>query len=327
MLFRSSLSVSLSLPVSLSISLSLSLFQSLSISLSISLRLILYPSIFFFTKTFLLHAESFSFVIHQFLLFFLLLSHYSFQLSFPSFPSSFCISLLILFPLLFLPSISHLTLYTPSNLSSLASFFLSFIIFIVIFFPDLFPDSSTSSFSYHFSSFSLLFLCLYPLLFLFLFISHFPLPIPFYPIRPVPSHSIPFVPSRPIRPVPSHSIPSCPHFVPFPPRPIPFYTAQHTRVQLPSSLDSLLSNGRWGVCGFPAGNHDPLKDFHTQGFLALKCLTEFFKRYQEEGSQLGVEFAQKRARHCTLPQVIIYDFLTGRKIIFLFFDEILLIIY
>ena len=137
------------------------------------------------------------------------------------------------------------------------------------------------------------------------------------PSHPILSHSS--------RPVPF--TPSCPHFVPFPPRPIPFYTAQHTRVQLPSSLDSLLSNGRWGVCGFPAGNHDPLKDFHTQGFLALKCLTEFFKRYQEEGSQLGVEFAQKRARHCTLPQVIIYDFLTGRKIIFLFFDEILLIIY
>ena len=57
------------------------------------------------------------------------------------------------------------------------------------------------------------------------------------------------------------------------------------------------------MCGFPAGSHDPLKDFHIQGFLALKCLTEFLKRYPEEGSQLGAQFAQKRARHCTLPQV------------------------
>ena len=47
----------------------------------------------------------------------------------------------------------------------------------------------------------------------------------------------------------------------------------------------------------------PLKDFHGNGLLALRCLTGFLRRYPVAGSKLGVEFAQHRARFCTLPQV------------------------
>ena len=54
----------------------------------------------------------------------------------------------------------------------------------------------------------------------------------------------------------------------------------------------------------PLADHNPLKDFSQDGYVALKSLTEFLKRYGDEASQMGVEFAQKRVKHCTLPQVV-----------------------
>ena len=75
------------------------------------------------------------------------------------------------------------------------------------------------------------------------------------------------------------------------------------------------------MCGFPAGSHVPLRDFSQNGFLALKCLTEFLKRYPDEGSQLGAEFAQKRARHCTLPQVrTLFPIFLSSFVIHIFFS-------
>jgi len=94
----------------------------------------------------------------------------------------------------------------------------------------------------------------------------------------------------------------------------------------PATLEGLLRDGRWGVCGFPSmpapatsptttataatpaslTSSGPLKDFHGNGLLALRCLTGFLRRYPVAGSKLGVEFAQHRARFCTLPQVAVW---------------------
>ena len=101
-------------------------------------------------------------------------------------------------------------------------------------------------------------------------LSHSSRPVPFYPIRPVPSHSIPFVPSRtilshssrpvpfyPIRPVPSHS----PHPVLTSSRfhPVPYHSTQHN-IHVSNSLPlwTLFSLMVDGVCvGFQPGTMIP----------------------------------------------------------------------
>ena len=71
-------------------------------------------------------------------------------------------------------------------------------------------------------------------------------------------------------------------------------------VPIPSTLESLLRDSRWGFCGFPTFAHvtqaedfvadassllhhltssGPIRDFHSSGLLALKSLTGFLWRY------------------------------------------------
>jgi hypothetical protein len=69
------------------------------------------------------------------------------------------------------------------------------------------------------------------------------------------------------------------------------------------TLEILYSSNRWGICGFQIGN--PLKDFQSNGLLALKSLTEFLLRYEEAGCQLGADFAEQRSRFCTYAQVAV----------------------
>ena len=69
------------------------------------------------------------------------------------------------------------------------------------------------------------------------------------------------------------------------------------------SLEALLSHNRWGVCGFSV--QSPLKEFQSNGLLALKNLTEFLLRFKDLGCQLGFEFAQQRYRYCTYSQVAV----------------------
>jgi ELMO/CED-12 family len=69
------------------------------------------------------------------------------------------------------------------------------------------------------------------------------------------------------------------------------------------TLEILFSSNRWGICGFQIGN--PLKDFQSNGLLALKSLTEFLLRYEEAGCQLGADFAEQRSRFCTYAQVAV----------------------
>jgi ELMO/CED-12 family len=69
------------------------------------------------------------------------------------------------------------------------------------------------------------------------------------------------------------------------------------------TLEVLYSSNRWGICGFQIGN--PLKDFQSNGLLALKSLTEFLLRYEEAGCQLGADFAEQRSRFCTYAQVAV----------------------
>ena len=69
------------------------------------------------------------------------------------------------------------------------------------------------------------------------------------------------------------------------------------------TLEILYSTNRWGICGFQIGN--PLKDFQSNGLLALKSLTEFLLRYEEAGCQLGADFAEQRSRFCTYAQVAV----------------------
>ena len=69
------------------------------------------------------------------------------------------------------------------------------------------------------------------------------------------------------------------------------------------TLTTLYSSNRWGICGFQVGN--PLKDFQSNGLLALKNLTEFLLRYEEAGCQLGADFAEQRSRYCTYAQVAV----------------------
>ena len=70
-----------------------------------------------------------------------------------------------------------------------------------------------------------------------------------------------------------------------------------------SSLEKLYSSNRWGVCGFQPGN--PLKDFQSNGLLALKSLTEFLLRYEHAACQLGEVFALHRSKFCTYAQVAV----------------------
>ena len=70
-----------------------------------------------------------------------------------------------------------------------------------------------------------------------------------------------------------------------------------------SNLSELLENKLWGVCGFSV--QDPLQDFHSNGLLALKNLTEFLLRFENAGCLIGFEFAQSRYRYCTYSQVAV----------------------
>ena len=70
-----------------------------------------------------------------------------------------------------------------------------------------------------------------------------------------------------------------------------------------SNLSDLLLCNLWGVCGFSV--QDPLQDFHSNGLLALKNLTEFLLRFQDAGCLIGFEFAQSRFRYCTYSQVAV----------------------
>jgi hypothetical protein len=44
----------------------------------------------------------------------------------------------------------------------------------------------------------------------------------------------------------------------------------------PATLEALLLDGRWSVCGFPPTH--PLRDFNTNGVQAVKSLTSFLQR-------------------------------------------------
>jgi ELMO/CED-12 family len=70
-----------------------------------------------------------------------------------------------------------------------------------------------------------------------------------------------------------------------------------------STIEELNLSNRWGVCGFQPGN--PLKDFQSNGLLALKSLTEFLLRYENAASQLGEVFVLQRSRYCTYAQVAV----------------------
>jgi ELMO/CED-12 family len=70
-----------------------------------------------------------------------------------------------------------------------------------------------------------------------------------------------------------------------------------------STIEVLNLSNRWGVCGFQPGN--PLKDFQSNGLLALKSLTEFLLRYEYAASQLGEVFVLQRSKYCTYAQVAV----------------------
>lgn len=70
-----------------------------------------------------------------------------------------------------------------------------------------------------------------------------------------------------------------------------------------STIEKLYSSNRWGVCGFQPGN--PLKDFQSNGLLALKSLTEFLLRYENAACLLGEVFALHRSKFCTYAQVAV----------------------
>jgi hypothetical protein len=61
---------------------------------------------------------------------------------------------------------------------------------------------------------------------------------------------------------------------------------------VPQSLDELLSNPRWEICGFlgVAGTAgEPMSEFSSSGLLAAKSLAAFLKKY-EVGSSPIVEY-------------------------------------
>ena len=70
-----------------------------------------------------------------------------------------------------------------------------------------------------------------------------------------------------------------------------------------TTIEELNLSNRWGVCGFQPGN--PLKDFQSNGLLALKSLTEFLLRYENAASQLGEVFVLQRSKYCTYAQVAV----------------------
>ena len=70
-----------------------------------------------------------------------------------------------------------------------------------------------------------------------------------------------------------------------------------------STIEELNLSNRWGVCGFQPGN--PLKDFQSNGLLALKSLTEFLLRYESAASHLGEVFVLQRSKYCTYAQVAV----------------------
>eukprot|EP01038_Epipyxis_sp_PR26KG_P013889 gene13889-18626_t len=84
------------------------------------------------------------------------------------------------------------------------------------------------------------------------------------------------------------------------------------------SIDDLLQNKRWEICGFINTNsftsdiiNDskselPLKEFAAQyGYMAVKSLIGFINRYKTKAYAIIVDFCQNRRKYCSLPQVVL----------------------
>lgn len=71
-----------------------------------------------------------------------------------------------------------------------------------------------------------------------------------------------------------------------------------------SSVQMLLVDGRWARCGL-SSQGPLLSDFNArQGLLALECLLNFLRKYNEKATAVVCDFALNRSKQCSIAQVV-----------------------